>query len=166
MSFFDKMVEKVSDATGIEAPEVKPAKTEEEVESFDFTQCFELEKPAVAHVTCDVLNVRSDASTDNARIGQLKRGAEISVLAVCENWLRIQYSGRPAYVFWAYTDYEAPELTVTASSLNVRKGPGTNHDKIGALANGTVVKVIAEENGWVKILHNKRVGYVSREYLK
>ncbi len=166
MSFFDKMVSKVTEVTGIEAPEIKRAETEEEAEGLDFTQCYDLSEPVVAHVTCDVLNVRSDASTNNTRIGQLKRGDEIKVEAVCEDWLRIQYSGRPAYVFWAYTDYEAPELTVNASALNVRKGPGTDHDKIGSLPNGTVGKVIGEENGWVKILHNKRGGYVRRDYLK
>lgn len=165
MGFLDKMVGKVENLTGIDAEEVKRAETEEEVSNFDFSQCYELATPAVAHVTCDVLNVRADASTNNDRIGQLKRGAEISVLAVCEDWLCIKYNDRRAYVFWGYTDYEAPELTVTASTLNVRKGAGTNFDKIGSLPKGTVVKVLAEDNGWVKILHNKRVGYVSREYL-
>lgn len=119
-----------------------------------------------ARVTCDVLNVRESPSTDKPRIGQLKRGAEITVTGVCDDWLCIDLQGNPCYVFAQYTDYDKPTATVTASALNVRKGPSTDTDKIGSLPNGTTVNVLAEENGWVKILHKNTLGYVSREYLQ
>jgi len=119
----------------------------------------------VAKVTCDVLNVRPTPSTKENRIGTLKRGDSIGIKAMCDDWLQIDFEGNDAYVFAAYTDYEKPEMTVTASSLNVRKAPGTDSDKVGSLANGTVVKVLGEKSGWAKILYNDRIGYVSKEYL-
>lgn len=117
-------------------------------------------------VTCDVLNVRESASTDKPRIGQLKRGATVTVTGVHGDWLSIDLQGNVCYIFGMYTDYLKPTATVTASSLNVRKGPGTDADKIGSLANGAVVRVLKEEKGWAEILHGKSLGYVSKEYLK
>ena len=142
------------------------AQVEENAAEADVEFFMQLDEPAVAHVTCDVLNVRSTPSTSEPRIGQLKRGAEISVDALCDDWLRTKYNDSTAYVFGMYTDYEAPEMIVTASSLNIRKAPGTDSDKIGSLANGTTVRVLAETNGWAKILNGKTLGYVSMQYLK
>ena len=167
MSFLDQLVSKVSDGNissfselaskANDANASSSPVTEDAAEDADVDFFMPLTESTVAHVTCDVLNVRETPSTEKPRIGQLKRGAEICVSAVCDEWLKI---------FAMYTDYEAPEFTVTASSLNIRKGPGTDTDKIGSLPNGTVVRALAEKDGWVKILSGKKIGYVSREYLK
>lgn len=119
-----------------------------------------------AKVTCDVLNVRETPSVDKPRIGQLHRGATICVTGICDDWLSINLQGKTCYVCGKYTDFEAPTATVTASALNVRKAPSANSDKIGSLPNGTSVKIIGNENGWVKMLHGKQIGYVSADYLK
>ena len=53
--------------------------------------------------------------------------------------------------------------------VNLRKGPGTNYEKIGTLPKGTKVEVVSQENNWAKIKH--KVGsvngyaYVSMDYL-
>ena len=51
---------------------------------------------------------------------------------------------------------------VTASSLNVRKGPGTSYAKAYSLANGQTVKVASIANGWAKLSDGN---YVSAQYL-
>lgn len=174
MSFLDQLVSRVSDGNISSFSELASkangtsetcvdAISEDAAEDADFD--FFMPMDVTAHVTCDVLNVRETPSTEKPRIGQLKRGAEINVSAVCDEWLKIDFEGREAYVFAMYTDYEAPEFTVTASSLNIRKGPGTDTDKIGSLPQGSVVRALAEKDGWVKILSGKKIGYVSRDYL-
>src|SRR5699024_12146663 len=40
---------------------------------------------------------------------------------------------------------------VTASTLNVRSGAGTNYTAIGQLSNGATVKIVDEYNGWYVI---------------
>lgn len=173
MGIFDKISSQISDvasnikaqAANIQAQVGATATSEENAAEADVSFFMEVE-PTTAHVTCDVLNVRPTPSTDQARVGTLKRGAEIVVNAICDDWLRIQFEGETRYVFGAYTDYDAPEMTVTASSLNIRKGPGTDFDRIGSLANGSVVRVLADKKGWVKILNGNQIGYVSKEYLK
>ena len=45
----------------------------------------------------------------------------------------------------------ANNYSVTASSLNVRKGPGTNYAAVGGLSYGAIVTVESSSNGWAKI---------------
>lgn len=55
--------------------------------------------------------------------------------------------------------------TVTASNgLNVRKGPGTNYSKLGALAYKQTVNVLETTNGWHKINYSGTTGYISSQY--
>ncbi|MBM7690741.1 uncharacterized protein YvpB [Peribacillus deserti] len=61
----------------------------------------------------------------------------------------------------------SPAYTVTASSLNVRSGAGTNYSKIGSLPKGSSVQVIQKlSNGWYKISYSGMTGYVSGQYVK
>lgn len=55
---------------------------------------------------------------------------------------------------------------VTASSLNVRSGPGTNYKRIGSLKKNTKVHPSSISKGWAKINYNSKTGYVSTSYLK
>ncbi|MFC4737816.1 peptidoglycan-binding protein [Bacillus daqingensis] len=54
---------------------------------------------------------------------------------------------------------------VTATSLNVRSGPGTNHGVVGSLANGTVVTIVGEQNGWYQISFNGGTAFVSASFI-
>lgn len=54
---------------------------------------------------------------------------------------------------------------VTASTLNVREGAGTDYSRIGQLSCGGVVTVLEQLDGWSKITSGSITGYVSSEYL-
>lgn len=51
----------------------------------------------------------------------------------------------------------------TLSEVNCRKEPSTSGAKVTAYANGTVLNIIKENNGW---LYANDTGWVSREYLE
>lgn len=53
-------------------------------------------------------------------------------------------------------------MYVTASALNVRKGPGTNYSIVDCYKNGTKVTVYETKSGWSRIGTNK---WVSSKYL-
>jgi N-acetylmuramoyl-L-alanine amidase len=56
--------------------------------------------------------------------------------------------------------------TVTASSLNIRIGPGTTFAKAGpALPMGTLVTILDEMSGWYKVLTDIE-GWVRQDYIK
>ena len=56
--------------------------------------------------------------------------------------------------------------TVDASSLNIRKGPGTDYDRVGIVAGGTILVILEKTNSdWYKVNYSGTVGYASTEYL-
>ena len=54
---------------------------------------------------------------------------------------------------------------VTATSLNVRSGPGTSYSIVGTLANGTRVNVVGTSGDWRKI-DSPKAGWCNGAYLK
>ena len=58
-----------------------------------------------------------------------------------------------------------PTYYVTATSLNVRKGPGADHEIVGSLYNGDVVEVLEIADGWCRILYAGQEAYVSADYV-
>ena len=58
-----------------------------------------------------------------------------------------------------------PMVVVTASSVNVRTGNGTNYKKLGAIPNGTALEWVATAaNGWLAVVYEKQVAWVSGQY--
>ena len=56
--------------------------------------------------------------------------------------------------------------TVSATSLNVRSGPGTDYDRVTVVSRGTILVILEKTTGeWYKVNYNGTVGYVSAEYL-
>lgn len=52
------------------------------------------------------------------------------------------------------------------TSLNIRKGPGTNYGRIGSLGkNAYCIVESVDENGWAKITSGKISGYCTTQYL-
>jgi len=68
------------------------------------------------------------------------------------------------------TKYAAKPATVnSANGLNMRKGPGTNYDRIAAIPDKTKVSDIgntAAQPGWVYVQYGSTEGWVSKQYLK
>ncbi|WP_179393702.1 N-acetylmuramoyl-L-alanine amidase [Carboxydothermus ferrireducens] len=54
---------------------------------------------------------------------------------------------------------------VTASTLNVRSGPGINYAKIGVLTRGQKVELTGKTGEWFKIRYKNGYGYVSGKYI-
>ena len=63
--------------------------------------------------------------------------------------------------FKPYTATVTPDI-----GLNVRKGPGTMNDKLGALKKGTKITILEEKSGWGRIDYNGSEGWVSLQYTK
>lgn len=58
------------------------------------------------------------------------------------------------------------EGLVNATSLNIRKGPGTNYSILDKLKNNTQIFIVAKcSNSWLKIKFGNGYGYVSGDYI-
>ncbi|WP_189645038.1 SH3 domain-containing protein [Priestia megaterium] len=129
-------------------------------------------------VTASTLNVRSGAGTSYASIGSVTKGQKLSVVSKSGSWYKINYNGRTGYVSSDYVQAsgtttapttppaESTTYTVTASTLNVRSGAGTNYASIGSVTKGQKLSVVSKSGSWYKINYNGRAGYVSSDYVQ
>ncbi|MBQ8806442.1 MAG: phosphodiester glycosidase family protein [Bacteroidaceae bacterium] len=61
---------------------------------------------------------------------------------------------------------EVNETVYAVSTVNIRKGPGTEYDKVGSLSVGdSIVRIGIGSNGWSKVLYNDVECYMFSDYL-
>lgn len=62
---------------------------------------------------------------------------------------------------------EADEMTYmwTTDGVNMRSEPSTDSAVITVLELGTQVRMIGEENGWIKVSYNDQEGYIRADFL-
>jgi N-acetylmuramoyl-L-alanine amidase len=130
-----------------------------------------------ATVNATSLNVRAEPRLSAKKVGSLKNGEKVNVIKVANGWANISFQGSMAWVsaeFLKLNNVSAPKKNepavmkkakVTASSLNVRKGPGISYSVIGSLKNGTLVTVQKTEGKWSTISYGNLTGWVSNAYL-
>jgi len=127
-------------------------------------------------VSAFVLNIRSGPSTRNHVVGMIVKGSKVVVHERLDEWIRITYKNTVGYVHADYISVlgDVPAnpanpigtAVVTADSLNVRTGPGTQYEKTGSLAKDAQVVVLEDLSGWSRIQKGSLTGYVSSAYLK
>ncbi|MEQ2442495.1 N-acetylmuramoyl-L-alanine amidase [Pseudoflavonifractor sp. CLA-AP-H29] len=130
-----------------------------------------------------ILYVSGDGTADAATPEELRAelyalGAETAVMLDGGGSAQCDFGGgqvidstRPVDSYlcvWLDSDNEEDHMdktyyTVTPSvGVNIRSGPGTSYGKVGAYAQGAVVAVLEERNGWGRT----DMGWVSMEYLE
>lgn len=68
---------------------------------------------------------------------------------------------------YTVTKFETPKTMYSSTSLNVRKGPSTDFEKIGALKRGEEVTVTGRaDTDWYEIQYGQDSAFVSNEYLQ
>ena len=55
---------------------------------------------------------------------------------------------------------------VTASSLNVRSGPGTTFSILTTVKRGTVLDVVEQQGDWIKVRINIVTGFVAAQFVQ
>lgn len=64
-------------------------------------------------------------------------------------------------------DTQMAEMTYmwTTDGVNLRSEPNTDCDVVTVLEMGTQVRMIGEEDGWVKVSYNDQEGYIRADFL-
>jgi uncharacterized protein (TIGR02594 family) len=144
-------------------------------------------------ITADALNVRDGAGTQHRVLVALPRGTRVQRLDAAEGWFRIRTDA--GVVGWISAKYAAAAtspaatspaatspaaaapttgstaaapLRVTATSLNLRAGPGTQHPVLAQLLNGQVVSGLERsgDGGWTRVrTASGTEGWASAQYL-
>lgn len=116
------------------------------------------------------LNVRTQPSTAAPLAASLKKGSYITLHSRNGDWWKVEYEkGRYGYCHANYITVvqgTAATVSIRSGSLNVRSGPGTQHNRTASLYAGESVILLSNSGGWSRILyHGIKTGYVSSQYL-
>ncbi|PGM92203.1 enterotoxin EntFM [Bacillus cereus] len=140
-------------------------------------------------VNVSSLNVRTGPSASHTVLGSVNKGKTVQVVGEVQDWFKINFNGGTGYVSKDFVtkggsavsnETQQPttnnnnttavqtdgSYVVNTGALKVRTGPATYNPVIGGVTNGTVLNVTGAENGWYKINHNGRTGYVSADFVK
>ena len=113
------------------------------------------------------LNIRSEASTNGTRLGNLTYGDRVEILEKSSNWGRTKDG-------WVCLDYiyqdgttgsKTASGTITANGLNIRSGPGKGYASVGSYNAGDSVTILEQftYNGTAWGCTNQ--GWISMDYV-
>jgi uncharacterized protein YraI len=122
-------------------------------------------------ITAKTLNVRSGPGTIYSINRTVSKGSIYTIIEEQGNWGRL-LSGAG----WICLDYtektevvqqqssnKLPYLVrITADSLNVRKGPGTNYDIVRTVSRPSIYTIVEEQGKWGKL--KSGIGYIHLDY--
>jgi len=128
-------------------------------------------------VTAERVNLRTRASLyDSQAFAKVNTGDFLVILEQIEvnsassdspsQWLRV---GVPKHIpLWISSKYvEKPSGSVTVNRLNIRVGPGVEHQIIGQLMQGDVITPVKEAGDWVGIEPPEQaVAYVASQFVE
>ena len=121
-----------------------------------------------AIITANIgLNIRNGASINYSRNGGYSKGEIVTIIAESNGWGKTE----KGWIYLEYTEKVDNEKEITKEvtakiGLNIRSGPSTNSNIIGAYPYGKEVIVYSEEEGWAKVKYNGNYGYMYSKYLK
>ena len=128
-------------------------------------------------VTASSLNVRSGPSTSYTIVTTVKKNDKVNILQSSNGWYKIETaSGKQGWASSSYISISDSNTNnnintssniaiVNTDGLNFRNGAGTSYSIIKVLNKGEKVEVISESNGWSKVKHDSRLGYVASQYI-
>lgn len=125
-------------------------------------------------------NLRKGPGTEYDVIATEEKGTELERTGETWNsWVRVKYNGEDAYIHSSLLELkddssaaDEPEVeeksgTVTVTEgANVRKGPGTDYDKIGLAYVGTELKVTGKSGDWYEVEFEGQTGYIASSLVK
>ena len=107
-------------------------------------------KIATVEVDGSDLNVRSGPGSHYPKVGSLKNGETVQVAGNQGNWVKL--SGGERWVHGKYIKFQGSKRGyVTTDRLAVRRGPGTNFDKVKRLTKGDIISILDQDGIWLNI---------------
>lgn len=133
------------------------------------------EENAIQYATATTtVNVRSSDSEKADKLGKVSGGEQLQVLEQRPNgWTKVLYESKEGYIKTEFlemaesaTGMESIGTVTATTNINVRASASETADRLGVLAGGESVELLANEDGWCKIKYNGKVGYVKAEYVE
>ena len=142
-----------------ENPEVVSEEVPEDITSEETTE--ETDTTEEAEPTTEEVTETSETVQEEVETSETEETGEATSEPATEEITETASEDVPAYTV---TDME--KTMYAQRSVNVRTGPGTEYDKLGALNTNDEVKVTGQaDNGWYRIEYKGNEGFVSDNYL-
>ena len=129
-------------------------------------------------VYSSVLNVRGEPASDGEIIGVLSKGNKVMAFQEKYGWVQTYYGG---HVAWVAKHHLIPvsntsqsssantqsvtttdSITVTANSVRLRSGPGTDYNVIGSSSAGDTYNIVETNGDWHQIkFSNGSTGWIA-----
>lgn len=121
---------------------------------------------AAKETTASTLNVRSGPSTSDSIIGTIPDGQRYVAIAQDDGWYKVYYADNTGWCSGTYlkTVTGVTGSLVTATSLNVRTGPGTSNDSVGFVSEGQRYVRTTASDGWEKIYWGGKAYWISGSF--
>jgi uncharacterized protein YgiM (DUF1202 family) len=124
-------------------------------------------------VSATLLNVRTGPSMDDSVIATIGENATAVILDQGDGvWYYINYNGTIGYARAEYfknvlaAENFSSTGVLTGDGVYMRDTPTTEGKELGNYKAGTTMPVIGINNGWYKVQHDGKTGYVRSDYLK
>ncbi len=126
---------------------------------------FAAERPYIMlEVTGQRVNLRARPELEAEVVGQVEEGDLLYAKSLGLQWAEV--APPEGFFVWVHGDF-VEEGRVTASTLNLRAGPGINYSVVGELARGTRVRALETFGEWLRIAPPASVSFwVSRDFLE
>lgn len=106
-----------------------------------------------ARVKVDTANLRQGPGTNFEVLARAYENDPLKVLGRKGKWLSVlDFQGSKSWIYGSLIDRE-PAVIVTASTANVRSGPGTRHAIVFTAERGVAFRVLASTGRWLKVEH-------------
>lgn len=137
--------------------------------------------PYLITTTCDALNIRSGAGTDNKVVGCIREvaGKKNKYTIVEEKngwgrlksgagWISLHYTKKVGVAGSSTAAFTPYLINTTCDVLNIRSGAGMGHSVVGAIREQEGKKnkytIVEEKNGWGRL--KSGAGWISLSYTK
>ncbi len=124
------------------------------------------------YVTASTLNVRSGPGTNYKIVTTVKKNASVKVTQTKGTWEKVTVGSHTGWVSSKYLTTKKPAakvnyktMYVTASTLNIRSGAGTNYKVVTTVKKNSSVKVVQTKGSWSKVIVGSKTGWASSKYL-
>ncbi len=114
------------------------------------------------YVTAEWLNIRNQPSARGRKMNATPFGSVLRIYEMQNNWYRISAS-KQEWVSANYVRDVKRATVINTDALNVRSGPGTQFNVMGALMRNEEVFIFEEQGKWAKIGVEER--WVSKSFL-
>ena len=118
----------------------------------------------IVEITTGVLNVRSGPGTGYNVVQTVKRGEVFTIVEKSGDWGKLKSGAGWINLNFTKSQFNSYLVKVTASKLNVRKGPSTEYNVSETVSKGDIFTIVEENGKWGKL--KSGAGWVHLDYIQ